>query len=380
MRLRDIALHAQKTLPLYVDGFSKVVSVVDITAEDNLLTIETAEPHNLTEGEMLVLNGAYVPTKILSLTNDNGLGRLITDGYHNVTQNTPLREGDSTHITIVNANEEDYNGEFLIMDIPYGNVIEFSVDKNAPSVATGDNILLDEKCPSELNGLHHAQTILSDLKFTCLLPTPVENPVSFDDFTGNITMSGQVMIGSAFSLQHAGSLYTEKDTGEFVGYVVIDGADVSKSKVNGTDAIASARAGTDLRLEAIQTLNFYVFIPTKSEYAWDDYIDLCNNELRMAVLKTFHGLRITSGLYDTDNHLAYVGDTPVDTEGTATMVYNYKFQTTIFISNEDGVKSDYSRALRSFSIDGSNTFGEDESMPHLTAEGDLPDENIIVED
>ena len=147
MKLSDLVKQAQNKLPLYTDYFSDKVKVSSLTAGSDGKTcrLETENAHSLVEGANFTIQGAKVLNKIVSLTQSHGLGRLVTEYNHQVTKNTPLRKGDSTHITIQGAEQEEYNGTFLIMDIPNCNVIEFSIDKNAPAEATGSPYITEDK-------------------------------------------------------------------------------------------------------------------------------------------------------------------------------------------------------------------------------------------
>ncbi len=375
MKLSDLVKQAQNKLPLYTDYFSDRVKVTSLTndGESTICTLETEDAHSLQVGADFTIQGAKVKNRIVSLTQSHGLGRIVTEFNHQVTKNTPLRKGDSTHITIEGAEEEQYNGTFLIMDIPNCNVIEFSIDKNAPATATGSPYITQD-CYANYNGRHTVSSVVDD------------NTVQFDmgsipdaqTAVGDIYIRTGVRISGEYSIEHALEAYEQNDTNELWGFCVLDGANISKSRVNKTDAIATVLSGLDVRAELVQDFNFFVIIPTTSEFCWIDFVDLAQ-ELRKPILKTFHRARLESGATDEDCHLAFVGDQPVDTTTKAFMVYQYKFQTTINIQNEDGVEPEFSPAIRSLDMYHKPNFANGEDTEYMHTEGDIPDEFIKVE-
>lgn len=370
MKLSDLVRHAQKKLPKYTGYFSNSLKVVSLKAVGNTCTVVTEEPHNLKERDLFTLEGAKVSNKIKSLTQSRGIGTLITEKPHEITRNSPLREGDSTHINIYNANEAEYNGKFLIMDIPNENVIEFSIDANAPMVATGQPEI-KEDVYANYNGRQLVSTVIDENTFTFVLPYMP----AIDEATGDIYIKNGIRISGDFNVHNAIKAYEEQAQNELWGFVVLDGANVSKSRVNGTDAISEFVKGADLNMELVQDVSFFVFIPTSDDYCWIDQVDICQS-LRTAVLKTFHKARFESGVSDEDCYLSYIGDNPVDTDGTAYTIYQYKFQTTLNIYNEDGVEKDFEPRIKGFKLYEKNNLEDSDYTPEFISEGDIPDESI----
>ena len=368
MKLSDIIRHTQKNMPKYSGYFSNVIKVEELTSIKNTCTVKTDKPHNLKSGDLFTIEGAKFSNKIVSLTQKNGLGVLITEHPHEVTKNSPLREGDSTHIHIYNANEEAYNGEFLIMAIPDENTIEFSISENAPAKATGTPEI-KEQAVATYNGRQLVSTVIDDTSFTFMLPyIPASNTA-----TGNMYIKQGIRISGDFSVQHAIKAYEENGANELWGFVVLDGANMSKSRTNGSDAIMTYEKGNALKGDLIQDVSFFVFIPTSDDYCWVDYVDICQ-ELRYAVMKTLHNARFSSGSFDDDCYLTFVGDQPVDTEGTAYAIYQYKFQTTINIYNEDGVEPEFTGRLKSFELHDKNNFENLKGTKEYISIGELPNE------
>lgn len=369
MKLSDIIKHVQKKLPLYTSYFSEELKITSLTAVKNTCTVITEEPHNLKEGDLFTLEGAKVANKIVSLTQSRGLGKLVTEFPHEVTKNSPFRVGDSTHITIYNANEPEYNGSFLIMDIPSENEIEFSIPENAPPVATG-NPEIKEDAYANFNGRQRVSSIIDEKTFSFLLPyIPATNVA-----TGDMKIKNGIRISGDFNIQNAMKAYEEMARDALWGFVVLDGANISKSKINGTDAISEFVQGADLNLELIQDVSFFVFVPTSDEYCWIDFVDLFQ-ELRKPILKTLHNAKFESGVYDGDCYLSFIGDNPVDTDGTAYAIYQYKFQTTLNIYNEDGVEKEFMPRIKHFAIHEKDNFEDNDLTPEYISRGDLPSEN-----
>ncbi len=370
MRLSELVTQAQKKLPIYTGYFSNTISASSLTADGTTCTLTTTTPHGLEVGQEFTIRNAKIKNNIISLTQNHGLGRLVTQYAHQVTKNTPLRRGDSTHITIIGANEEIYNGTFLIMDIPNANVVEFSIDETAPTIATGTPYL-EEDCFANFNGRHTVASVVSNTELTFELPyTPASNIA-----LGDIKIYSGARISGEYSIEHAIEAYEAIGTNELWGFCVLSGANVSKSRVNHTDAIATIQQNADVRMDLVQDFDFFVIIPTTSEYCWIDFVDLANN-LRKPILKTFHRAKVQSGMTDEDCYLAFVGDQPVDTTTKAFMVYDFKFQATINISNEDGVDGEFEPAIRELRMSHKNDRGTD-NAPLIYTEGDIPD--ILVE-
>lgn len=370
MKLSDLVKQAQNKMPMYSNYFSEDLKVASLTALKNTCTVVTKVPHKFSEGDLFTLEGAKVSNKIVSLTQYRGLGTLVTEHPHEVTKNSPLREGDSTHINIYNANEEAFNGSFLIMNIPNENVIEFDIDGNAPYQATG-NPELKENVYANFNGRQRVSSVIDEYTFTFMLPyLPATNKA-----TGDMIIKNGIRISGDYNIQNAIKAYEEQGENELWGFVVLDGANVSKSKTNGTDAISSFSKGISSHLELVQDVSFFVFIPTSQDYCWIDQVDI-TQELRTAVLKTFHNAKFNSGVYDEDCYLSYIGDNPVDTDGGAYAIHQYKFQTTLSLYNEDGIDKEFAPRLKNFEIFEKNNFEDLEETLQYISEGELPDESI----
>ena len=58
------------------------------------------------------------------------------------------------------------------------------------------------------------------------------------------------------------------------------------------------------------------------------------------------------------------------------MLYQYQFQTTINIQNEDGVDTEFMPAMREFEIHEKNNAGDSEFTPEFISEGELPEKMI----
>lgn len=369
MKLSDLVKQAQKKLPLYTNYFSNNVAVSSLTSSGTTCTLTTSTPHGLIVGQEFIVEGAKVQNNITSLTQYRGLGKIVTQYPHQVTKNTPLRAGDSTHITIQGANESAYNGTFLIMDIPSANVIEFSINNSAPATATGTPYL-KEDCYANYNGRQIVDTVISNTSLTFKLPqTPNANTA-----IGDISIKAGIRVSGEYSIEHAIEAYEANADGQLWGFCVLNGANISKSRVNHTDALATVLKGSDLRIDLIQDFDFFVIIPTTSDYCWVDFVDLAN-ELRIPILKTFHRAKLESGLTDEDSYLAFVGDQPVDTTTKAFMVYDYKFQSTINISNEDGVIPEFEPAIRKLNMYNKDNLGTD-NAPKMFTQGDIPEKML----
>lgn len=371
MRLSEIVKIAQKKLPLYTDYFSDKIKVESLSSVENVCTLKTEMPHNLVAGQQFGINGAKVKNSILSLTNERGLGKAIFKYPHQITKNYPLRKGDSTHITIEGATEEAFNGSFLIMDIPNSNVVLFSIDTDAPKEATGKPYILED-CYANYNGRQTVKEVIDEntVTFETIKTPEAENA------EGDIYIRSGIRISGEFSIEHALEAYEAIGNNKLWGFCVLDGANVSKSRVNHTDAIATFQKGSDIRLELIQDFNFFVIIPTSSEYCWIDFVDLAN-DLRKPILKTFHKANFESDMTDEDTYLAFVGDNPVEVSTKAYMVYQYKFQSTINIQNEDGIDYEFEPALRELEMHEKNKEGT--QINEVYSYGDIPDEFIVKE-
>lgn len=372
MKLSALVKQAQNKLPLYTDYFSEKVKVSSIatTGEDGkTCTLTTENAHSLVEGADFTIQGARIQNNIVSLTQSHGLGRLVTEFNHQITKNSPLRKGDSTHITIQGAEQEEYNGTFLIMDVPNCNVVEFSIDKNAPAQATGKPYITQD-CYANYNGRQTVSKVIDENTVEFVLP----QKTAITEAIGDMYIRTGVRISGEYSIEHALEAYEANESDELWGFCVLDGANVSKSRLNKTDAISTVLAGADIRAELVQDFNFFVIIPTTSQYCWVDFVDLAN-DLRKPIMKTFHRAKLDSGAIDEDCHLAFVGDQPVDTTTKAFMVYQYKFQTTINLQNEDGVEPEFTPAIRSLDMYHKPDFAN-EDTEYMHTEGDIPDEFI----
>ena len=65
----------------------------------------------------------------------------------------------------------------------------------------------------------------------------------------------------------------------------------------------------------------------------------------------------------------------MDTDGTAYAIYQYKFQTTIDIYNEDGIEKEFAPRIKNFAIHEKNNFADSDYTPEYISTGDLPDES-----
>ncbi len=368
MKLSDIVKQLQNNLPLNTTLFSNTISVSNLTLAGTTVTATTATAHGLAVGNNVVINGATTPNPITSLTQSNGLGRLVTNYNHDITKNTPFNKGDSTHITITGANESDYNGTFLIMNIPNSNVIEFSITETAPATATGLPVLEED-----IRKFYNGRQVVTAVPSTTTFEYTITDIPLATTAGGTITVNTGARISGDKSLEHAIRAYTKQPHNALWGFAIFDGSEVSKQRVNQSDSLANFRAGNDLSQRDINNFSFYVFIPSSQTNECPiDEVDTAL-ELLPAILKSLHLAKFDTGLNDGNTNLAYIGNNFAgEAEGDAFIIWQYRFQSEVWTGNTDGVDPDYATAFRHFEFTG--TF--EENTGEIITEGDLPDEKV----
>lgn len=364
MKSEYIIRQLYDNVPQLTDLFSDTINVSSITKTLNTVTVITSTAHGLQTGNVVSISGAKPVTKIVSLTQANGIATAITDQDHDLT------EGFFPTVEISGAAQGGYNGTFELLSVPNRLTFTYRLTSNpaSPATSTGDILLLTAGLGT-YNGRFQV-TVVNPTTFTYQLPLPLYSPA-----IGNIKVKKGLRISGAATIERAIDAYTKQQTNKLWAFVVLDDTSVNKDRTIRSDAITTRTVADDFRMRLIKNFSIYVICPSTDTIAARTERDLME-DVEVVLYRSLLALKIPS-LY-TEQTWSLV--TPIG-NGTfaytpAIYVHRYSFQLTMDLLIEDTAYNPRTRAFRDITL---NYFDfEDTQKTNLiaTADVDLDDEPI----
>lgn len=332
MKLSDIVNQLRGVLPKYTDRFSTVLSVSSIVAAGGTATITTTTDHGLTSGANIVLRRVQSRTAINSATQDGLVFTFTTSTDHDLTLDWPEHE----NVELQGFTDPLWNGSFKLVSV--SNRRTFSVQStNALPVLNAGEVLLEIRRDG-VNGRYSAN-VIDAVTFS------VGGVFDDGNYTGGVVSTAQRIAGSVTE-DRAIEQYTAQNINDLWMFVVMGQATVSKSRSSYSDATAGIGAGNDIRMRLIDGFSLFVIVNTADEISGTGAVDLCRHELLLPILKSVNGMKFDTGLtLSGDIRTIFLGHAVYD-YNQAILIYQYDFEVSMDISNDDSVQPEDTRAFR----------------------------------
>lgn len=332
-----IVLQLRNIMPRLTNLFTLEVAVDSLTRSGSTVTGVTLTPHGLANGQVIHIAGAKAPVLVTELTQTDNVAHGLVD------LSTPhdLTEGYQETIEITGADQAAYNGAALpLLSVPNRYEFTYQISGDPASPATGSPILLFDGKARGYDG----QFIVTVVDANTFTYTITEEP--YEQAYGTIKLVTGSRITAAIDIERAIQTYTEQETNEFWGWVVLNHTDISKDRFTLSDATALVQPGSQVYLWELQRVSFYVIAPTVNELAGARVMDQMQ-DIRSFLYKALLLFSVPTGLSANDQKfgIAPVGHRPYKYL-KAYYVHEFEFEILSIIVNSDGLPPDVNVAFR----------------------------------
>jgi len=353
MKGADVISKLIQELPKHSGLFFDNLSISSLSRAGSTVTATTTVPHGLSNGHIVVINGAKSPLTITSITQVDGVATAVCLNNHDLTEGwegqTP---SDSPNIEISGADQAEYNGVHQLLSVVNRKTFTFSVSTTAASPATGSPKLL-EQFASGYNGAQ-AITVVDASTFTYPITTTPESPAQ-----GTITAAKGARISGAVDIETARQSYTAQASNELWAFVVIEDTAANKDRRDDTDATFTNAAGTEYRQRIITPFSVYVFAPSTDEIAARAARDLMH-DVRVSLFKVllrsvfsdgFTAQQVFTTSFNGDGFVVYDG---------SSYVHRFVFEVVSDITYNDTAKPSEHVAFRDVALNFNDDLGTTE--------------------
>ena len=279
-----ILSHLQEYVPRLSDKFSTNDEITAEIIDGDPQILRIIDPaHGLSAGSPIVLSRGRV---------DNAITAAVYSSADNSIRFTVAEEHDLTEdyinlatITLAGFTDLAFNGDFALTAVPSRTTFEIS--GTSQPVLNGNEVLREIR-EIGINGLKNITRIIDAdtyeidlIGIASLTPGPVpEGYIRSKDFRIAVTVDAP----------RAASLYTaESNKSNLWMYIIMGGANTSKSRVLKNDATQLNVAGQSDRPLNINTFSLVVFFPTKDESAAGFSVNLAYDEIYQLMLAVASG-------------------------------------------------------------------------------------------
>jgi uncharacterized membrane protein YqgA involved in biofilm formation len=333
MKTVDIVSQLQTIIPRYTNMFSDEISISSLTCSGSTITATTSIVHGLVTGQQVNIVGAITPITITNLTEINGQGVATTASDHDLTL------GYQSTVTIIGADQPQYNGTFDLIDVPnrYNFVYQLTTQ---PSIrpATG-TIFLQSTLKYGYNGLQTI-TVTSPTTFTYVITSTPESPAQ-----GTISLRANTRISGTINVDRFIESYTKQLQDQIWLVVALGAASASKDRFIFSDATYTHTTGQDFRQRIISPFSVYAFIPTINSISGMNERDLAE-DLAVLIFKSILRFKTPTLFSDQTSFGITFSGHDFYQYNYAYYIHEYKFEQNYDLTYMDTIDTDDSRAFR----------------------------------
>lgn len=368
MKAADVVIQLRKVLPTLTDLFTTTVNISSLTKSGDTVTAVTSAPHNITNGDVVNIQGALTPFDISSLTNDGDWTAIAeTLQAHDFTQGYP------TIAELINADQSEYNGEIIsrkranykeplardkaidreLLSVPNRKKITYAITGTPASPATGSNIRIIQNFPFGYNGLHQI-TVVDPTTFTYQETKELASPAEGT----NIKAHFGYRISHLINPERMIESYTVQPPDEAYAFVVLGAQRASRDVYTNSDFTIEFMRGIDYRQSVAQDYSVFVILPTKTSIGAGNFADFFSQEMNKYLIKSLVGVEFDSLFTNRVQYLtAFIGNSPLLYE-TAFYVHEYQFTQSYYLTLDDTADNDTSVAFRNLELKFDSDAGE----------------------
>jgi hypothetical protein len=328
MRIIPIVNQLAKYLPSYTQKFTTTFNIIGATQANGTATITTQEPHNLSVGAYVGINGIvpYIPiTELYPLNQSTTDIEIKTTIDNALTSQFDFKLKQPYTITppkayLYNSVTPALNGGFDIIGIPNRYTAQVSGPTGLiyPIVELG---YIEKYAYNTYNGV---KTITAVQDSTMFSYTVSNTEPTLTNNSGTYYTTPR--IAGCVNLDRAIKLYTAQNDGNYWMFVSPAESLASKDPYTLNDGLASLNLGVEFRQKLIDSINIDVFMPTTSTINAATVIDDAET-IKIALFKSL--LRFTAAQqYNAPSIFQMVFDSSfLQAYEKAYLIYRYTFQT-----------------------------------------------------
>lgn len=291
MKLSPLVIHAGLILPRYTAIFSDALAVASIvvTSGGNVVLTTTA-PHGVPVGERIAVSitDAEIPNPITAASVDADGNILLTTSFDHDLTTTPdatLYDAWNTTAKVAGFTDALINGTRQLSSAPTRSTLVIVPGGTVASIVLTGNEVLYEGLGRDIVGWHSVIAVTSD---TLSFPTPTSITRSFT--VANPTVVRDIRVAGALDYETALGHYTADDSQVSLTRPAMFILPVPVS-VEGKNRYITT--GSDNRMMLRDGFTVLVLIPSHATAGHVGAIDLAHGAIFRAVLRTFHGLKIS---------------------------------------------------------------------------------------
>ncbi len=346
MKLIDIVTQLSILLPRYTDKLSEVLTISTITVSSNIATITTSSAHGITTSMAVTLANVEIKTPVTARSQSGTLFTFTTDPAHDLTFGWP----DHENITLSGFTDSAWNDTFELKAV--SNRFNLTIQSAETIPTLNGNEVLHEIRRDGINGQFSATRVSANV-FT------VSGTGFLDGTYSGGTVNKGLRIAGAITIERALEQYTAQNATDLWGFVVMNDAEVSKSRHAFSDATATKASGDDMRMRLIDGFTITYVIATSQDITGTDAVDICRHDLLLPTLKSVFGARFDTGLSSDPDFRAILTGHGVSEYNRAILAYTHEYEFPMELTADDAVNEGDTRAFRDANytqtVDGDDT-------------------------
>jgi hypothetical protein len=251
----DVAHRLTSQLPKYTDLVSDVYDISNITTSLGVSTVTTSLPHNISVGDPISITDVDVPIPQSTLSRVLTVGTIITTIDHDLTKSI------APTITIIGADDSNFNGEFSVIQIVNRRTIKFTMDDSGATSTSNGSILSASSYIQSNNGNFQVSTVPTPTTFTFSATNAIDGSASSGKVKANTRIS------AAANLPRAVDSFTKQSIDKVFIFVVLGDSSASKDRSTNTDLTSNLTRSNYFRQQIQEYISIYVISNTKDEIA-----------------------------------------------------------------------------------------------------------------
>lgn len=295
MKLSPLVIHAGLILPRYTALFSDALAVssIVVTAGSNVVLTTTA-PHGVPVGSNIAISitDAEIPNPITAATVDADGNIVLTTEFPHDLSTTPdaaLYDPWNATAKVSGFSDALINGTRQLSATPDRSTLVIVPGGTVASITLTGNETLHEGMGRDIVGWH---SVVSATANTLSFPTPSSVTRSFTVLNPSVVRD--IRVSGALDYETALGHYTAGDDQVSLTRPVMFILPVPVS-VEGKNRYITS--GSDNRMMLRDGFTVLVFIPSHETAGHVAAIDMAHGAIFRAILRTFHGLKISRSEY-----------------------------------------------------------------------------------
>lgn len=358
MNTERIILQLQKKLPTLSPYFSDRIHPSTVTILSQVVTIQTENPHGLTEGSLVSISGIPSSNPVASFVESETEVELTLSTDHDYTLNPGAVLDLEQEVRIYDQDLAEYR-TYRLKRVPNRRKLILYRDDFGP--LDEDNAYFVDEIFSGYgyNGLKTILSVPAPTIFTYSAGMDLNVPVGLVADIGFICTNPR--ISGAINIETILDSYTEQPLDNVWAFVVLGDFAGNKDRRNQNDAISTQGRQSSFYQKIVGGFSVYIIVPNKGEVltktngrAARDLVELIRRPLFQSLL----GVNLTADLgCPGQGVITYAGDGFFQYNG-AFYVHEFNFQQVIDITEEDTAIQDFERAFRDIAVAHRNQFDD----------------------